>query len=132
MRWGKKTEATVAAVEEAAGKVAETADDARKAGLEKARQSLRWASDNIPEALQRQELLGSGAVGAGAMGAGAIGALSLGAVAIGALAIGAFAIGRLSVGQARVGEAEIGRLRIGRLEVGEVVRPGWRFGPSRH
>ena len=132
MRWGRKTETTVAAVEEAAENIAEAADDARKAGLEKARQSLRWASDNIPEALQRQELLGSGAVGAGAMGAGAIGALALGAVAIGALAVGAFAIGRLSVGSARIGDAEIDRLRIGRLEVGEVVRPGWRFGPFGH
>ncbi|MBB4005159.1 MAG: hypothetical protein V7704_22225 [Aurantimonas endophytica] len=132
MRWGRKTEATVAAVEKAAETVAEAAGDARKAGLEKARQSLRWTSDNMPEALRRQELLGSGAVGAGAMGAGAIGALALGAVAIGALAVGAFAIGRLSVGRARVGEAEIGRLRIGQLEIGEVVRPGWRFGPFRH
>jgi hypothetical protein len=128
MRWGRKTDAKAAGTERAADTPADMAGDAGETALEKARRSLRWASDSVPDA----RALGAGAVGAGAMGAAAIGAFSLGALAIGALAVGAFAIGRLSVRRARIGEAQIDRLRIGRLEIGELVRPGRRFGSFDH
>ena len=124
MRWGKRTEQAVADIKEAADATAEAAGAAAHSaretageyalmGLDRARDSLRWAGNHLPESYRETR----------ALGAGSIGALAIGAVAFGAIAIGAFAIGRLSVGQVRVRDAEIGRLRVGRLEIDSIGMP---------